>query len=364
MFRRVDEITEQEIRECYVDDPNGTVKSACEKLSCSYRVLRAALEKFGLDPKPKFRAFLSKARAPQLSDRDWLIEQLKTKTCSDIGRELGKTLSTVAKWVKKHGLETSPELVATRRARRNQQRTVQLTEADIRRVYWDNEEANMDSAAAILGVSDKTLAREMKRLGIPAKGRHQRAGRKTAFPQLTDREWFAGQLSTKPIAQIAAEVGTTVGNVYDHAYRLGLIEKKPGSSENIKAGLKKAFPNGRHGAQAANWKGGVRIYNGYRLLHRPDHPNAVNGYVFEHRLVMEEQIGRLLEPDEIVHHLNRDRLDNSPENLELCKRGQHVRQHWADGAEAIDLRLENMALREENAELRESQERTRNIELL
>lgn len=77
-----------------------------------------------------------------------------------------------------------------------------------------------------------------------------------------------------------------------------------------------------------NWKGGLTMQKGYRLLMRKDHPSADrDGYVLEHRLIMEKKIGRYLKKDEVVHHINENRLDNRLENLKIMKQGQHSSQH-------------------------------------
>jgi hypothetical protein len=75
----------------------------------------------------------------------------------------------------------------------------------------------------------------------------------------------------------------------------------------------KIFNN--HGEKHHNWKGG-RIFNsgGYVIVYQPRHPFNYKKYVPEHRLVVEKQIGRYLNPEEVVHHLDK-KTDNRPEML-------------------------------------------------
>jgi hypothetical protein len=84
------------------------------------------------------------------------------------------------------------------------------------------------------------------------------------------------------------------------------------------------------GERNSQWKGGRRqLLSGYILIYFPAHPYCdQDGYVLEHRLVMENKLGRYLKPNEIVHHINGILDDNRIENLELFdNHSEHISIH-------------------------------------
>lgn len=100
---------------------------------------------------------------------------------------------------------------------------------------------------------------------------------------------------------------------------------QPSPEATAKSNMNRPIRENHH-----SWKGGVSMMsNGYRCVYFPDHPRAhANGYVYEHVKVAEEKLGRPLSPGEVVHHLDFNKLNNSPDNLfVLPSQSAHARLH-------------------------------------
>jgi len=77
-----------------------------------------------------------------------------------------------------------------------------------------------------------------------------------------------------------------------------------------------------------NWQGGRIIDKyGYVSIKIPTHPFANHlGYVKEHRLIVEKQIGRYLKAEEHCHHIDKNKANNNPQNLmAFISNSAHIR---------------------------------------
>ena len=101
-------------------------------------------------------------------------------------------------------------------------------------------------------------------------------------------------------------------------------------SEKTKEKIRKQRLGKGMGKENPHWKGGRIMIDGYVYVYSPNHPNCTkDGYMCEHRLVMETKLQRLLKKKEVVHHINHIKTDNEEKNLMLfSSSGRHyIKEH-------------------------------------
>lgn len=111
------------------------------------------------------------------------------------------------------------------------------------------------------------------------------------------------------------------------------IIKKTSTAKGDVKGEHQQYIQGHHarGSNHYAWRGGRTKSHGYVLIYIPAHPFCDHhGYVREHRLIMEQKIGRFLQPKEQVHHINGIKDDNRVKNLVLTNIYDHFRLYHPD----------------------------------
>lgn len=134
------------------------------------------------------------------------------------------------------------------------------------------------------------------------------------------RQWI--EVDGKNHRWVGEQIGTSNQNVSKICAKHGIQAQRRGP---------------RGGPGHPEWKGGRKQdRNGYWLVWQASHPHARSkrihgsGYVAEHRLVMEQKLGRYLDPREVVHHIDGNPENNHPDNLELfASNGEHLRHELA-----------------------------------
>ena len=174
------------------------------------------------------------------------------------------------------------------------------------------EEDNMKpkQIADIIGCKERAIYHYMERTGIKPKGQKVLMRDYAIQRHMKYKEPLKKLLELHiPCPEIAERLNTSTHQVHKMI---------------IYFGFPKANQKFYKRELNANWKGGYKQWDGYIRIRCPEHPYvAVDGYLPQHRLVMEEHIGRYLLPNEHVHHIDGDKSNNKIENLELLSPNNH-----------------------------------------
>lgn len=151
-------------------------------------------------------------------------------------------------------------------------------------------------------------------------------------------------IERKAIHVVAKEMGVATGTVYNYLKKYGIKTRKktdyPATEKQREAWRKigKKKMGCRLSEQTklkiseSRRMGGIghkkNRCDGYIYVYFPDHPkSSKEGYIMEHILVMEALIGRHLNDNECVHHIDGNKRNNKKENLKLMTKSEHMSYH-------------------------------------
>lgn len=233
-----------------------------------------------------------------LDDSDLIAKYLETKSAAKMHRLYGVSTSTVYRVLQKHGIPRDGlEVMKARLLRFAPAQTTAIREA---------YESGLSFADLVVrfGGTEYSVKSAIRRAGgvvIPV------------CPVKTEPE-VAAILEMYGRGQSQAKISLSLNRSQSFVSRIL-------RTSGIEAVMKTGASHGR-------WKGGRWVTDGGYVMVQMDRSDPLvamcpkNGYVLEHRLVMARKIGRPLLPTETVHHIDGNRQNNHPSNVQL-RQGRH-----------------------------------------
>lgn len=219
------------------------------------------------------------------------------------------------------------------------------------------EKLSGDKIASLIGVTSAAILYWLKKCNIPSRSLReahlgQQPHNRTLGPH-NDSTWLRNKyLNEKLSAPKIARLCHTNKTVILHRLSQFMIPRRnlkeaaalslnPAVRKKISNTIKQLWKNnpqykkrlqeahrGRIREQASNWKGGQAIKDGRAYVFHPGHPHAnQRGYIRRSHCVIEQELGYFPKPNEVVHHINGNPMDDRIENLAIYDRRDHPKLH-------------------------------------
>jgi hypothetical protein len=243
---------------------------------------------------------MNKGRSWTEEEDLFLIENYPTMLTREIAEKLGRSMKAINTRAMRLGLTKTKETISETKKTRYDVMIAQINAMSVDevplniaykhkewlRIHYYEKELSESDIAEITGCTRKNIEYWMEKFGLPRRDNETRYTKR-----------YLKKISETSKGRIPFSKGLTK---YDHPSIMKISEKLSGEN-------------------SPSWKGGTMVTSsGYRKILDKSHPHAdKDGYILEHRAVMEFVLGRLLEPHEVVHHRDGNRRNNFIENLFL-----------------------------------------------
>lgn len=135
----------------------------------------------------------------------------------------------------------------------------------------------------------------------------------------------------KSVNEIAQELGISKSSAYVWTCDLKVPKRLSKEARRARAQKRRADKAEQQAAREKQRKSRKFVGGGgYIWVLAPSNYKGTkyrDMYVPEHRFVLEKKLGRLLRKDEVPHHINDNKSDNRPGNLEVHTKAQHTAHH-------------------------------------